>query len=430
MVGGGEPKDVTFAVDNISAVDGKLVVRLKLYKGTNNNGCFYGLTKIMMDVEKGGTDEPEPDPAPLGTATFQLSPHPLTANELNAKTEPTYIAIKNLSSGNHDWLFANANEANYSRDFSNDAVYIWQPVQGESGKFYLKRTDGTYMQTTSPKDFGAIAGAAKFAATHPQRAQNSYYDDAEPYIDIEQDEDPCLVRFVNQDNKWINCQWPNSAPIYNTGNGSWTIHYAYEAKKVEGFKVNIDETKYSTMFTTYNIDLSEVDGISAYYIQEGAFHDGSVKLTPIEHDVLPALTAVILYAEVAGEYTLPYTTKTGASVEGNLLEGNFVDSYIIHEGYILSNSNMGVGLYKAAMNKRNGTAFLNNGGKAYLPVSAVPPAQQVQGFKFDEFTSTAIDGVATGNTGDKVVYDLGGRRINGITTAGVYIINGKKIMVK
>ena len=91
---------------------------------------------------------------------------------------------------------------------------------------------------------------------------------------------------------------------------------------------------------------------------------------------------------------------------------------------------MGVGLYKAAMNKRNGTAFLNNGGKAYLPVSAVPAAQQGQGFKFGDFTPTAIDGVATGNTGVKAVCDLSGRRINGITTAGVYIINGKKVMVK
>ena len=48
MVGGGLPKDVTFVVDGISSADGKLVIKLQLYKGTNNNGCFYGLTGITL----------------------------------------------------------------------------------------------------------------------------------------------------------------------------------------------------------------------------------------------------------------------------------------------------------------------------------------------------------------------------------------------
>ena len=48
MVGGGLPKDVVFAVDGISPVNGRMVIKLQLYKGTNNNGCFYGLTGITL----------------------------------------------------------------------------------------------------------------------------------------------------------------------------------------------------------------------------------------------------------------------------------------------------------------------------------------------------------------------------------------------
>ena len=54
MVAGGVVKNVDFGLENISSVDGKLVLKLQIYKGTNNNGCFYGLTGIVL---KGIFDE-------------------------------------------------------------------------------------------------------------------------------------------------------------------------------------------------------------------------------------------------------------------------------------------------------------------------------------------------------------------------------------
>ena len=54
MVAGGTPKDVNFQLEDISPSGGKLVLRLQLYKGTNNNGCFYGLTGIVL---KGSLEE-------------------------------------------------------------------------------------------------------------------------------------------------------------------------------------------------------------------------------------------------------------------------------------------------------------------------------------------------------------------------------------
>ena len=48
MVAGGAPKNVDFQLDGISPSNGKIVLRLQLYKGTNNNGCFYGLTGVVL----------------------------------------------------------------------------------------------------------------------------------------------------------------------------------------------------------------------------------------------------------------------------------------------------------------------------------------------------------------------------------------------
>ena len=49
--------------------------------------------------------------------------------------------------------------------------------------------------------------------------------------------------------------------------------------------------------------------------------------------------------------------------------------------------------------------------------------------RFDFGGTTAIEEVET-EAAETVIYDLTGRRVNEITKAGVYVVNGKKILVK
>ena len=160
----------------------------------------------------------------------------LTSAELNAKTEATYIAIKNLSATNHYWYVGNTGAAPYSKaTFSNDAVFIWEPVAGEDGMFYLKKLDGKYMQTSSPKDFGEIGNAAKFTTTNPTSAGSGatkFNGDGDSQAYINGNNDANLVRFVTG-SKWINVQNGDAGtPTYNSGLGGWTIHYAYAVEEV------------------------------------------------------------------------------------------------------------------------------------------------------------------------------------------------------
>ena len=168
---------------------------------------------------------------------YTLTETKLTSAELNAKTEVTYIAIKNLSNTNSYYYVGNTGSAPYSKaDFSSEAVFIWEPVvEGEAGSYYLRKLDGTYMQASSPKDFGTIDNAATFTTTNPTTSGSgsaNFNGDGDSTDHIDGDNEH-LVRFVKGDN-WINVQKAaDGTPKYNTGTGGWTIHFAYEVSEEE-----------------------------------------------------------------------------------------------------------------------------------------------------------------------------------------------------
>ena len=171
-----------------SAVDGVLEWKLKL-SVTESKGCFYGLIKVAIETE-------------VQEVPFLTQ---VTAGDLMAKTEATNIAIKNLSYTNNRWFVGNTGAAPYSaEDFTNDAIFVWEPVQaGVAGSYYLKKGD-TYMQATSPKDFGTVDNAAVFTAVAPG-TNGTFNGDGDSNLYITGSTDANLVRFVKGSN-WINIQ--------------------------------------------------------------------------------------------------------------------------------------------------------------------------------------------------------------------------------
>ena len=143
---------------------------------------------------------------------------------------------------------------------------------------------------------------------------------------------------------------------------------------------------------------------------------------------IPAMTGVIFKSNPK--------SNTGseelANVEGNLLEGVLMNTNKTEEAYVLGCVDGEYGFYKADMNQLDGTAWLANAGKAYLPVSALPASAQGAAsfsFRFGEGT-TGIDEITEQRAESKDIYDLTGRRVEAITAPGIYIVNGKKVLVK
>ena len=418
---------ITFENKEIMAnADGTITLKLTLYKGTTNGGCFYGLKNVAITLVETG-EEPVETPA-----AFAISQQ-LTAAELMEKTEPTYIAIKNLSRTNNRWFVGNTGSAPYSEEeFTNDAVFVWEPVtEGEAGSYRLKKLNGDYMQTSAPKDFGTVDAAAAFTATAPG-TEGTFNGDADSNPYITGSDDANLVRFVKGSN-WINVQnGSGGTPTYNTGTGGWTIHYVYELTEAEAYEASITDAGYATFYAPANVEIPE--GVKAYYITSEGININYVSMTEITTGAIPANTAVILEG-TEGNYTFNVSDADVTAVSGNLLKGTFASTNVTENAYVLSNPIEGVGLYKAATKEVSHSAgtsvvFINNAGKAYLPASAVPAAAQASnGFRFGEGT-TGVDEITENRVQSTVIYDLTGRRVEAISAPGIYIVGGRKVLVK
>ncbi len=403
-----------------TATNGTLELKLKL-SVTEPKGCFYGLIKVSIETEVA-------TPAEVSFLTQ------VTASDLMSKTESTQIAIKNLSYTNNRWFVGNTGAVPYSEEeFTNDAIFVWEPVNaGQAGSYYLKKLDGTYMQTSSPKDFGTIDNAAVFTATAPG-VDGTFNGDGDSNIYITGSNDANLVRFVKGTN-WINIQnGAGGTPVYNTGTGGWTIHYVYEVTEVTNFKANISAAGYATFYTP--VEVAIPDNVKAYYIASEGINGSDVTLTQIEN-IIPANTAVILEG-TEGKYTFNVSETDAAAISGNLLKGTIINTNIIGQAYVLGVVDGETGLYKTqmstvALSNASGSVsvFLNNAYKAYLPASALPASiQNAASFSFRFPGTTGVENVVVENE-VKAIYDLTGRRVNEITEAGIYIIGGRKVLVK
>ena len=177
-----------------------------------------------------------------------------------------------------------------------------------------------------------------------------------------------------------------------------------------------DTSDWSTFYQPYPVYIPE--GVNAYIVTAAA--SGYVTLTRFE-GTIPANTAVILNnGEPKGE-------AVDVDFSTNLLKGTTVDTYINEPAYVLSKVDGEVGFYKAEM--VDGT-WLNNAAKAYLPASAVPN-KSAAFYGFDWDGTTGIEKVEIRNEKSEI-YDLAGRKLKGENgnLKGIYIINGKKVLVK
>lgn len=163
-------------------------------------------------------------------------------------------------------------------------------------------------------------------------------------------------------------------------------------------------------------------------------NDDRLILTEVESKQVPANTGVLLKS--AGTEATYSVIGSAPAIENNLLcasveEGQTTAADGTTEGYSFfklsynqAGENEKLGFYWA---KENGAPFVSKAGLAYLAVKTADVAA-VKGFSLFDM-ETGISKVSGSAAGNGVIYDLQGRRVER-AVRGLYIVNGRKVMVK
>lgn len=207
---------------------------------------------------------------------------------------------------------------------------------------------------------------------------------------------------------------------FNHSHGSIVVSFA-KLDVMELTKSVTFAAEYATLYLGYKVAIPA--GVEAYVLT--GVNPTWVELTQL-NNVIPANTAVILKGTAASTYNFYYTSSEAEDVEINYLEGSIADRYVQGDAYVLGLVEGEVCLAPATLNQVGNTSFKNNANKAYLKVA--PGAALSASLRFEEGT-TAVENVEVENQ-VKAIFDLTGRRVEAITAPGIYIVNGKKVLVK
>ena len=222
-----------------------------------------------------------------------------------------------------------------------------------------------------------------------------------------------------------NTTWEGNAnTVTFTGGESTFINSITIKYDIEN--VTIGEAKYATYCSTKALNFAPTD-VKVYKAQANG---SSVKLTEISGGIVPANTGVILYCETADTYSIPVTTTTNTISENELVG---VTSAITvakttdgKYNYILQSDGNGGIVFNMA--KEGGATM--PAGKAYLSTSVNAAPARLSVVFADEAQGI---GATLMNSEERIVnsdvFDLQGRRV-AHPTKGLYIVNGKKTVVK
>lgn len=195
-------------------------------------------------------------------------------------------------------------------------------------------------------------------------------------------------------------------------------------------KSKISDLNYSTLY------YGNENLVVPPYVTATAYSVNGNKLQAVKtyntDDVIPAGAGVVLNSEKGNTYKFDITNASGEPAIGNMLRGS--DEAATTTGgdryYMLSlnaaSDPTSVGFYYA---RANGAAFTNGAHKAYL---ALPTAQA----KAFSYLFNETDGISTipndkTETTNGIWYTIDGKRLNGQPTKkGVYIVDGKKVVIR
>ena len=199
------------------------------------------------------------------------------------------------------------------------------------------------------------------------------------------------------------------------------------------YKTAIGSTEWKTIVSYKDVQVPENVEV---YVVKSVTPDGkryNAHLTEIKEKQLKGGKPYLLHS-ANGNYTMTLLTEEQSeelsAPDPNLLEvstrktiGDDTDNKSV---YVLTNKTNGVGFYRW-----NGGDL--GAGRVYLPIGVSPENEggSAKAYEFCNFLiETAIDNIEKPKSDVKQYYNLNGQRVTRPSQKGVYIVNGKAVIVK
>jgi len=181
--------------------------------------------------------------------------------------------------------------------------------------------------------------------------------------------------------------------------------------------ISLNGSGYATYSNYYDVAVSG----AKVYTAELNFDKEKITCHEVSSGKVPAGEGVLLYGTAGAKVTLTPTTGAGTLTNNQLHATTLADGTLASKGngdcYSLDGD---------TFKKYTGTSFVAN--KAYFEVGSHSARSFTIEF-VDGGYATAIDGVSAAERSANSVYDLQGRRVEK-PVKGIYVVNGKKVVIK
>ena len=295
------------------------------------------------------------------------------------------------------------------------------------GSSAFARCDGL-TSITIPNSVTSIGGSAFYGCTGLTSITSLIPADALFTVDS--------YTFYNVDKNACTLYVPYGAKETYAATAGWNVFVNIVELAPTDITVTINQYGNATYCSPFALDFSEVEGLKAYAATGYNKVTQVVTLTRLQ--TAEAGVGLFLKGE-PGEYTVPVIEYSN-DYTLNLLVGTLEETVVNSTTGEMSNYKFTIADGDAEpmfYPFEDNTPFST--GKAYLqiPTAWLPAtAQKSVSIRFDEGETTDIDelegenGKVKGENGEvKTIYDLSGRVVES-PTSGIYIINGKKVVVK
>lgn len=279
---------------------------------------------------------------------------------------------------------------------------------------YLQGTDGTSLTFLTSKPASTNTGALWTVNLSDEKADIQNVSATNRYLGYNPADNSC--RFST----------------YTSGNLASSRLYRRYNKTGEGSVAIATTEGYGTLYSDKAVVMPE--GLTATTVKAAADGQLTMDWEYAAGNTVPAGTGLLVKGENGTTYDFITTDNAVTLTTTNLLSGSVAEAETTGAAgskfYKLTYSEVAgeqvLGFFWGAA---EGAAFTNDAGKAYL---VIPAGSEANGFRLDGSAITGINNVELDSAADKI-YTISGVAVSakkGNLPAGLYIVNGKKQIVK